>query len=205
MADLITSEDSNSPEDQAELKEARNTTAKLFDTKLFSDVTFIVKGVEFRAHKNILSTRYVYFEILFSERHETEKEVTMHGIKPEVFKIVLEFIYKGQLSDWKEKMEKHADDLIKAADMYGIHGLRNKCEKYIIRAGKINVHTACEYFILADTRNAPKLKATALKFISENLEGVKKTSGYIEFKRHRTSITDVVEMLSPSKRLKLLN
>ncbi len=42
MAGLITSEDSNSPEVLADREEARNDIATLFDTKMFSDVTFVV-------------------------------------------------------------------------------------------------------------------------------------------------------------------
>lgn len=48
-----------------------------------------------------------------------------------------------------------------------IVGLQKKSEKHIIRTGKINPETACNYFILADQHNARLLKDTALDFISE--------------------------------------
>lgn len=123
MAKLINSEDSNSPEVVAEREKVRESCAKLFDTKLFSDVTIVVKGVkgdchEFLAHKLILSARYKYFATLFSNWKEAnENRITINDIEPEVFNIILEFIYKGQLSNWKEKLERHAVDLIQATDM----------------------------------------------------------------------------------------
>lgn len=118
MAEFITSEDSNSPEVLIEKKEAEKTNAKLFDTKLFSDVTIVVKGVEFRAHKSVLGTRYEYFETMFRNWKEAEQnKITIHNIAPEVFNIVLEFVYKGQLSGWVEKLETHAVDLIEASNM----------------------------------------------------------------------------------------
>lgn len=120
MAEPINSEDLNSLDVQAEKKEAEKIGAKLFDTKIFSDVTFDVNGVEFPAHKCILSTRYKYFESMFrSDWNEADpkKPIEILGIAPDIFKIVLEFIYKGELSDWKVKWKTHAVDLIKAADM----------------------------------------------------------------------------------------
>lgn len=118
MTQPIISEDSNSPEDQAEKDEARNFTARLFDTKKFCDVTFVVNGVHFRAHKIILSERYEYFDAMFSNWKEAgQNKIIIPDIVPEVFEIILEFIYKGQLSNWKEKLEEHAVDLIKAANL----------------------------------------------------------------------------------------
>lgn len=118
MAEAITSEDSNSPEFQADIKEARKQIGDLFGAEIFSDVTFLVKGVKFRAHKLILSARCEYFKSMLSKFVEADaNEVTIEDIEPEVFKIILEFIYKAQLSHHEEKLEAHAVDLIKAADM----------------------------------------------------------------------------------------
>lgn len=116
--EAINSEDSNSPEVTVEIQKARETNDKLFDTKIFADVTIVVKGVEFSAHKAILSARYEYFALLFSSWKEaSENKITLQNIEPEVFEIILEFIYKGRLSNWKQKLETHAVDLIKATDM----------------------------------------------------------------------------------------
>ncbi len=113
-------EDSNSPEVIAEKEECRKTLITLFDTKKFSDVTFVVNKVEFSAHKSILSTRSVYFDRMFSDWKESKvNKVTICDIAPEVFEIILEFIYKGQISDWNLKLNAYAVDLIVAANMVG--------------------------------------------------------------------------------------
>lgn len=118
MAEAIASEDSNSPEFQADIKEARKQMGDLFDTKIFSDVSFLVKGVNFRGHKNILSTRCEYFKALLTNLDEASaNEITIEGIEPEVFNIILEFIYKAKLSHHEGKLEEHAVDLIKASNM----------------------------------------------------------------------------------------
>lgn len=119
MAEFITSEDSNSPEDLADRERHRKDISELFDMTVFPDITIVVNCVEFRANKCILSTRCGYFKTMFTSnwKEGEQNKITLNDIAPEVFKIVLEFIYKGQLSDWKEQLEKHGDDLIEAANM----------------------------------------------------------------------------------------
>lgn len=119
MAEAISSEDSNSPEAQADRKAAIQKFADAFETKMFSDVTLVVKGVEFSAHKQVLSIQNKYFQNLFNDWKEAEaNKVTIAlDVEPDVFKIILEFIYKAQLSHREKKLDAHAVDLIKAADM----------------------------------------------------------------------------------------
>lgn len=98
----IISKDSNALEFKAQKEQARKDFAKRFDTKTFSDVTFVVSGVEFRAHKCILSARYESFYSMFRNCKEAEQnQITIPDIEPAVFKIILQFTYKGELSDWK--------------------------------------------------------------------------------------------------------
>lgn len=119
MADPIIFDDSNSPDVGEEREKMRKHIAFLFNTKRFSDVTIAVGGHEFPAHKTIL-TRYEYFDKLFNWKElkkEEKQKITIKDISSEVFEIMLEFIYNGQLSDWKEQLKGRVEDLIIAADM----------------------------------------------------------------------------------------
>lgn len=53
--ETISSEDSNSPTTKSSAQAVLSNQGNLLDSGMFSDVTIIVKGVEIRAHKNILS------------------------------------------------------------------------------------------------------------------------------------------------------
>lgn len=66
MAELIVFDDSNSPELLSERDQFIREIGSLFDTKSYSDVTFIVKDSKFRGHKSVLSVRCAYFNALFS-------------------------------------------------------------------------------------------------------------------------------------------
>lgn len=118
MSDFsVFSEDSNSPDVLEERNEARKYVSTLFATKDFSDVTFVVNDIEYHAHKNILS-RFDYFYSMFKNWKEgKENKIPISDVAPEIFNIVLEFIYENRLSNWSEKMKEHSVDLIKAANM----------------------------------------------------------------------------------------
>lgn len=111
------SEESNSPEVLEEQRGVTVFVSGLFDTKKRYDVTFEVNGIEYHAHKLILS-RFDYFDSMFSNWKEgKEKKIPISNVTPEIFNIMLEFIYKGRLVNWKHKMKQHSVDLLKAADM----------------------------------------------------------------------------------------
>lgn len=114
----VFSEDSNSPDVLEGGDEVTKFISMLFDTKKYSDVKFVVNGIEYRAHKIIL-LRFDYFESMFDKNWEEGKqnEIPIRDVEPEIFDIMMEFVYKGRLLNWTEKMEKYSVDLIKAANM----------------------------------------------------------------------------------------
>lgn len=115
---MIQSEDSNSPDVQADKKRILKSIGSLFESQKFSDITFNVNGSKFRAHKVILSCQSEYFESMLKIREESDQsEIEMKDVDPSAFHTVLEFLYKGELGNWKEKMEDNFANILKAADM----------------------------------------------------------------------------------------
>ena len=86
----------------------------LTDSKHF-DVTITVGEERFNAHKAILAGRSSYFAGMFG--HETKERMdnhaVLHNIKPQVFKVILEYLYSGVILSIKD----HALDLFATADM----------------------------------------------------------------------------------------
>lgn len=66
----------------------------------YSDVTLIVDGQRFNAHKVILAARSQYFRaLLFGEFKETtQKEIELKGTTVAAFKELLKYIYTGHMS-----------------------------------------------------------------------------------------------------------
>lgn len=81
----------------------------LFKSREHADVTFVVNGVRFPAHKVILAARCTYFRILlYGEMKEAylkpDEEIPFLDTTPEAFELLLEYIYSGRvcLGDLKD-------------------------------------------------------------------------------------------------------
>lgn len=74
-----------------------------------SDVTFIVQGVRFPAHRVILGARCKFFKILLygdMKEAKPDAEIPILDATPESFKALLEYIYSGKvcLGDLSEQV-----------------------------------------------------------------------------------------------------
>ena len=74
----------------------------LYKSGEHADVTFIVSGVRFPAHRIILAGRCAYFKVLlFGEMKEARlgpgAEIPFSDTTPEAFGALLEYIYSGKL------------------------------------------------------------------------------------------------------------
>ncbi|KAJ3703542.1 hypothetical protein LUZ61_007247 [Rhynchospora tenuis] len=84
-----------------------------------SDVTFVVKGVEFNAHRCVLAARSAVFsaELLSYMEDNRKKIITIHDIEPAAFKSMLYFIYSDSLPYYKKQdLRLMAQHLLIAAD-----------------------------------------------------------------------------------------
>ncbi|XP_011871171.1 PREDICTED: speckle-type POZ protein-like [Vollenhovia emeryi] len=138
-----------------------NNLGLLFEDQQFCDVTFAVRGKEFQAHKVILAAQSPVFSAMFGhEMKEREtNRVDITDMDPEVWREMVRFIYTGKVANLKEM----ANDLLTAADKYGVERLKKMCEWALVK--KLNVENATEIFILADLHDAPQLKAHVMDFV----------------------------------------
>ena len=98
---------------------------KLRRDDLFTDITLIVGGREFRAHRVILAARSDYFLHLFtSGMKETSSErITLHEVEANVFGHILDIVYTGDVSEAASASFDVLNDVLIAADMWQIAGL----------------------------------------------------------------------------------
>ena len=99
-----------------------------FDTNL-ADFLLKCGGKSFPCHKGILCARSAVFERMLAQGWDEAKngEATVDDVEPEVLGMMLEFIYSGEVVS----MEGRADELLYAADKYGLEGL----VRYVIIIG----------------------------------------------------------------------
>lgn len=157
------------------LQVVQDFTNLLADPK-FSDVTLVAEGLQYKAHKSILSARSPVFSAMF-EHDLIEKNantINIPNMSSECLKEFLLFIYTGECGQFSEITE----DLFQAANRYLISDLREKC----IRSFKDNLNkdTAVKTLILADLYCVYDLKSQAMEVIKENAAYVVKTESWKE-------------------------
>lgn len=170
---------------------------KLLDSDVHTDVTFVVEGEEFHAHRMLLQARSPVFHALLSGpmREGHEGQVEIQDIRAPVFKAMLHFVYGDTLPEEEDtsvvssaapaagpRVEganldvNFAQHLLVAADRFELPRLRAICERRLV--SHIEVDTVATTLALAEQNNAEELKRACLDFVSKNLGMVMGTDGY---------------------------
>ncbi|KAG8473921.1 hypothetical protein CXB51_033676 [Gossypium anomalum] len=133
-----------------------------------SDVTFLVEGKRFYAHRICLLASSDAFRAMFDGgyRERDAKDVEIPNIKWDVFVLMMRFIYTGSVTVEID----HAQELLRAADQYLLEGLKRLCEYAI--AQDISVEDVVLMYELAEAFNATTLRETCLLFILEQFERI---------------------------------
>ncbi|KAI4971099.1 hypothetical protein ZWY2020_002013 [Hordeum vulgare] len=159
---------------------------ELLESGTGADVTFLVDGESFAAHKAILAARSpVLMAGFFGEMKERSTgRAEVKDMEAAAFKAMLNFVYTDtvpELADEKtETVTAMAQHLLAAADRYGLDRLKLICERRL--SGGISVDTAATTTLaLAEQHNCSLLKAKCLEFIVRTpatLGSVMATDGY---------------------------
>jgi speckle-type POZ protein len=147
-----------------------------------ADVTFLVSGESFPAHKNILAARSPVFmaEFFGETKEKSSQAVAIDDMEVGVFKALLRFIYTDTVPEFEKQEEAlMAEHLFAAADRYGLDRLKLICVGKL--SSGISVHTAAMMLALAEQHSCSLLKAKCVEFIlggPEILNSVLETDGY---------------------------
>ncbi|KAL8620406.1 hypothetical protein ACOMHN_055487 [Nucella lapillus] len=137
--------------------------------KVFADVGFVVEGHEFLCHKAFFCERSDYFKALmqdhFGEAGSSDSlpVITLKDVTAPVFHRILTYIYQ----DSCDLSEETASDVLCAADMYLLPGLKRQCGTAMIRM------TALDNVVwmvrLARLFGLPRLESSCAEFIANNI------------------------------------
>jgi hypothetical protein len=146
----------------------------MFNNPLFSDVSFKLKDHLIHLHKIVLCSQSDYMKamLLGSFMESKKSQVEINEENPDSFMVFLESFYKDQV-------EKNVDKLLELlilSDKYLFYELKNYLQ--VLLDEKLQIKNVCEVLDVSDTYNAPILKKSCLRYISQNLNRVKQTRGY---------------------------
>jgi hypothetical protein len=140
--------------------------ARLLTTGDMSDITFVVKGVTFNAHKIIVSASPV-LAAMFQGKNFKEGQsnsVEIDDIDSKVFEQLLHYLYTGRAPLWEE--DSITEPLFMAADKYQMDGLKEACANILIR--KLALENVVHFLIVGHLYSAPKLEEASFKCLVEH-------------------------------------
>ncbi|XP_042462572.1 ARM REPEAT PROTEIN INTERACTING WITH ABF2 isoform X1 [Zingiber officinale] len=145
-----------------------------------SDVTFLVEGKCFFAHRIALLASSDAFRAMFDGGYRVIKEasekdardIEIPNIRWEIFELMMRFIYTGSV----EVTNMVAQDLLRAADQYLLEGLKRLCEYSI--AQDISIDNISSMYELSEAFNAMSLRQNCILFILEQFDKLSIVPGY---------------------------
>ncbi|KAL6658900.1 hypothetical protein ACP70R_002940 [Stipagrostis hirtigluma subsp. patula] len=148
---------------------------KLLNSKKWSDVTFMVKGEVFQAHKYVLAMRSPVFE------------AELYGPMKEKGRALLHFIYTDNLPGMDDLEDDESEEMIKhllvAADRYAMERMKSICESILCE--RLDAESVASTLALADQHHCSKLKDACIGFINSSdriMDDVVASQGYEHLK-----------------------
>ncbi|XP_028813089.1 ankyrin repeat- and BTB/POZ domain-containing protein 3-B isoform X1 [Denticeps clupeoides] len=137
----------------------RKQTSRLdphfLNNKEMSDVTFLVEGKPFYAHKVLLFTASSRFKSLLANRPATENTcIEISHVKYSIFQLVMQYLYFGS-TDALHIRNTEVMELLSAAKFFQLEALQRHCE--IICSKNINTETCVEIYSHAKFLEAQEL------------------------------------------------
>ncbi|KAK2976277.1 hypothetical protein RJ640_019760, partial [Escallonia rubra] len=139
---------------------------KYVNNPTLSDVTFLIEGKRFYAHRICLLASSDAFRAMFDGgyREKDAKDIEIPNIRWDVFEVMMRYIYTGSVDVTLDI----AQDLLRAADQYLLEGLKRLCEYAI--AQDISVENVSLMYELSEAFNATSLTQACILFILENFD-----------------------------------
>ncbi|KAL9654595.1 hypothetical protein ABK040_006658 [Willaertia magna] len=134
-----------------------SSVKQFFNNPTLSDVTFIIQGKKFHAHKLVLCARSSYFHhlILIKCKNTSTLEIEIQDASADIFYNILEFVYTDSTTLRSEKIW----ELYQAAKFYQLNALLLQCQEFI-------VSTLCDQNVFQQWSRAQNFEASVpLKFL----------------------------------------
>jgi hypothetical protein len=165
---------------------------------LFTDVVLVAEGKEYKAHKVVLASQSQFFKTRFADRWVSptargsrggNDRVSLTDVPGVIMEAMLAYMYTGKVED----IGNIAQQLLPAAEEYGLVGLRQLCEEELIQS--LTSKTVVNMLIHAADHNAPGLKKACIEFIVHNTAAVRQSEGWGKLREDQTHHELWVELL----------
>lgn len=124
------------------------------------DVTLVVQGQHFIAHRAVLAAASKFFTLMFTTPmiESTSREVELQDVDPSVIEELLEFIYTGRITI----NGSNVVSLLKASNQYQIEPVKEMCARFLSK--QVDSTNCLDIFSMADYMSCQELKELAEDF-----------------------------------------
>ncbi|KAG8438341.1 hypothetical protein GDO86_008866 [Hymenochirus boettgeri] len=159
------------PEDQKALP--ARLDPHFLNNKEMSDVTFLVQGKLFYAHKVLLVTASNRFKSLMVSTPDKEEPfqgiIEIHDVKYSIFQMLMQYLYYGGTESIQVPVAAVLE-LLSAASQFQLDALQRHCE--IICSHSVNIDNAVSMYKYAKIHNAPELALYCEGFFLQNMKNI---------------------------------
>ncbi|XP_029910363.1 ankyrin repeat- and BTB/POZ domain-containing protein 3-B isoform X2 [Myripristis murdjan] len=148
-------------------KQSSRLDPHFLNNKEMSDVTFLVEGKPFYAHKVLLFTASNRFKLLLANRPTGENTcIEISHVKYHIFQLVMQYLYYGG-TDALHIRNTDIMELLSAAKFFQLEALQRHCE--IICSKNINTDTCVEIYNHTKFLDAPDLASYIEGYFLKNM------------------------------------
>lgn len=154
------------------------------------DVTLVVQGKHFAAHRVVLAAASHFFSLMFTTRmmESMSHEVELRNAEPEIIELLIEFIYTARIS----VNSSNVQSLLDAANQYQIEPVKKMCVEFL--KGQIDATNCLGISALADCMDCPELRAAAEDFFQLHFTEVYKLDEFLQL-----DVTQLTHILHQDK------
>ena len=146
----------------------------------------------FYAHRAILSARCPLLAAV-AEGSDVDTPIHIESIDPELFRILLRFIYGGEVPA-KDSLRQKPLDIIRAADQFDCNGLKLAAEAEFVADHPITTNNTAEVIMFADAMHCALLKEAAFDYFAVNREAVQASDGYNQIMESPKVLNELVTL-----------
>ncbi|XP_068595131.1 ankyrin repeat and BTB/POZ domain-containing protein 3-B [Brachionichthys hirsutus] len=148
-------------------KQSSRLDPHFLNNKEMSDVTFLVEGKPFYAHKVLLFTASNRFKILLANRPCGENTcIEISNVKYHIFQLIMQYLYCGG-TDALHIRNTDVMELLSAAMFFQLEALQRHCE--MICSKNINTDTCVEIYNHTKFLDAPDLASYVVGYFLKNM------------------------------------
>ncbi|XP_060863406.1 kelch-like protein 17 isoform X2 [Metopolophium dirhodum] len=144
-------------------------------------------GKEIHAHKCVLASQSEYFERMFigGFKETTQDVIQINDISSDVLKIVIDFMYTGELVPIEED---NVEEMLNAADMFQLEDIRDACLKYYVCV--VHDKNCLEFKETADLRAMTTLSEICLNYALQRFLHIAEHQSFLD-----ADVTHIMQLL----------